>query len=291
MAAMRGLFVTAFGVILAVVVSAQNLSAPEFDVVSIKRNTTTDPRSFETKTTGSQITSTNVSLRALIYRAYDITADTPVLGLPPWAASERYDIIAKAAAPPTQPQSRQMWRALLADRMKFVAHMETREQQVFNLVVVRGDRTLGAGLTRSTLTCNQPSGPPADFLYQMRQTAAQVAAQPRPASPDPRKALITPEATARTLQSCSRISSGNSLVAGSMTMAALANFLTVPVERLVIDKTGLDGPFAIQMLAPSNEEGGSLFTALREQLGLSLEPARVQAPALIVDRIERPTAN
>ena len=278
-------------VVLSTIAVAAQAPPLEFDVVSIKRNTTADPRSFDMRTTGTQITSHNIAVRALVYRAYDITVDTPIIGLPAWASDERYDITANAPLAPTPSQLQQMWRALLADRLKFVAHMETREQPVFNLVVMRADKTLGPGLTRSTLTCNQPAvGPSADFLYQMRQTAALVAAGPRPAS-DARPTSITPDAIARTLQSCSRMSNGNTLVAGSMTMAALANFLTTPAERLVIDRTGLEGAFAIKMLASGNDASDSLFTVVRDQLGLALEPARVPAPALVVDHLERPSEN
>jgi uncharacterized protein (TIGR03435 family) len=37
--------------------------------------------------------------------------------------------------------------------------------------------------------------------------------------------------------------------------------------------------------------GPSLFTALTEQLGLSLRPETVSSPVLIIDNIEKPTPN
>src|SRR5262245_37734994 len=68
----------------------------------------------------------------------------------------------------------------------------------------------------------------------------------------------------------------------------------------VIDETGLSGTYDIKLQwTPQLNAGGnpadpevSLFTALREQLGLRLEPARVRVDVVVVDRIARvPTAN
>ena len=56
--------------------------------------------------------------------------------------------------------------------------------------------------------------------------------------------------------------------------------------REVIDKTGLAGDYEFT-LDTTNDV--SVFTALREQLGLKLEPERSAVPIVVVDRIERPT--
>ena len=70
-------------------------------------------------------------------------------------------------------------------------------------------------------------------------------------------------------------------------MRQLATNLSVPLERLVIDKTGLTERFAFNLawtpermptgtppsgIPPIDPNGPSLFTALQEQLGLKLEP-------------------
>jgi len=76
--------------------------------------------------------------------------------------------------------------------------------------------------------------------------------------------------------------------------------LTRTVGSPVIDETGLSGTYDIKLQwTPQLNAGGntgepevSVFTALREQLGLRLEPARVSVDVVVVDRIARvPTEN
>jgi uncharacterized protein (TIGR03435 family) len=72
------------------------------------------------------------------------------------------------------------------------------------------------------------------------------------------------------------------------------------VGRHVIDKTGLAGNYAIQLTytpdIPPNRgtdvpDDISIFTALVEQLGLRLEPAKAMIDTIVVDRVEKPTEN
>ena len=69
-------------------------------------------------------------------------------------------------------------------------------------------------------------------------------------------------------------------------MSRLAGNLRSRAGRDVIDETGLPGDYEVLL-----EFGGdvSIFTALREQVGLTLEPGRSPLPVLIVDHIEPPT--
>jgi uncharacterized protein (TIGR03435 family) len=89
------------------------------------------------------------------------------------------------------------------------------------------------------------------------------------------------------------------------TMTALAAELQrVEMDRPVLDQTGLRGEFNFTLTAtsakpffagetpdPSENAPPGLFTAIQEQLGLKLEPARASVECLVLDRVERPSAN
>ena len=47
-----------------------------------------------------------------------------------------------------------MWRALLIDRFKLVAHLEKRTRPAYDLVLARAGSKLGPGLTRVAIDCD-----------------------------------------------------------------------------------------------------------------------------------------
>jgi uncharacterized protein (TIGR03435 family) len=69
------------------------------------------------------------------------------------------------------------------------------------------------------------------------------------------------------------------------------------LSRTVVDKTGLTGNFDIDLKwTPDDQQGTpdagpTLFTALEEQLGLKLVPAKGPVDTFVVDHVERPTEN
>ncbi len=89
-------------------------------------------------------------------------------------------------------------------------------------------------------------------------------------------------------------------------MSELIDTLSTLTGRVIVDKTGLTGRFDIHLqwspdttLAVPPESGvdadspagATLFTALREQLGLQLESKKGPVPFLVIDAAERPVAN
>jgi uncharacterized protein (TIGR03435 family) len=86
-------------------------------------------------------------------------------------------------------------------------------------------------------------------------------------------------------------------------MSTLAEVLGSVVGGAVADRTGLDGSFDLELrwspefdaLSQAEPVGSSdapsIFTAVREQLGLKLEPGRVPATIVVIDRAERPAEN
>ena len=230
-----------------------------FEVASVKPNNSGEQSSGTEWQRSGALNATNLTLRSLIARAYEVR-EFQVNG-PDWLAASRFDIAARA--PEGTPDSSRpvMLRTLLAERFKLAAHFETREQQpVYALVLLRTDGRLGPQLKKSPLVCSG-SAPSGGFCGVNTSVG----------------------------------NTGGRIIGGGLTMdrvaAALANFA---VDQTVIDRTGLDGAFDFELLfsrLPSNArpDAPSIFTAVQEQLGLKLEPARGPVQFLVIDSIQRPT--
>ena len=247
-----------------------------FEVASIKRNVSGDSGASIRVQPGGQITVTNNSLYNLIRNAYGTQRFEMVPGanLPSWIDSDRWDILAKAPADAPQVQEAMQFRlrSLLEDRFKLVARREMREMPIYELVVARSDRQLGPQIKQSGDEC-----------------AAQGRARQAGTTPPP----MPPGGFCGTR-------TGNGTV--SMKGVELSNFvrnLGGMTGRFVIDKTGLTGPYDLDLQwtpdpapgagASVQGDGVSLFAAMQEQLGLKLEAKRAPIEVLVIDSAERPT--
>jgi len=91
---------------------------------------------------------------------------------------------------------------------------------------------------------------------------------------------------------------GGKIEAVGAQLTSLPWMLNAEVGRPVVDKTGLTGKYDFKLeyvpaaRAAADETGGpSIFTALQEQLGLKLEPAKEPMDVLVIDSIEQPAEN
>lgn len=251
-------------------VPAPQDARPRFDAASVKPNVSKEPGMMRRPSPG-RVLYGNAPIHALVQEAYSTRPDR-IFGYPDWVERERFDVTA-TYSPDRQRQVRQMLQALLEERFSLRVHREMRELPVYELVRARADGQLGPGLRASTVDC----APGADKRSPCRL--------------DIRSGLIRGVGTGW----------GN-----GETLA-----LNIGVwDRPIIDKTGLSGAFDIDLewtpdpaqarstdgaaraaaaVAATPGERVSIFTALQEQLGLKLQPARASLEVLIVDRLERPT--
>ena len=88
------------------------------------------------------------------------------------------------------------------------------------------------------------------------------------------------------------------LIAGNgRSIGELVALLSRMVSAPVVDETKLTGVYDLELewtaqLNASAEQDLSIFTALREQLGLQLDPIRAQVDTIVVEGLrEQPTAD
>jgi uncharacterized protein (TIGR03435 family) len=253
-------------------------TGPRFEVASVKANHSGDRRTSMRVLPGGRIEATNRTLRLLIKNAYQLQ-DVQIAGGPDWLDDARFDISAKAEGNPTQVEIQLMLRTLLVERFKLATHTEPRELQIYSLGLVRSGGTLGPQLRASETGCldRLPNAPPLK------------PSEPPPADQAPR---------------CGFREGIGTMVARGVTMAQLAEDLTGYVSRPVLDRTGLRGTFDLTLnwtpdqVPPPGEPSTvspsvdlnvpSIFTAVREQLGLKLESTKGPVDVLVINRAEKP---
>ncbi|MGA1982576.1 MAG: TIGR03435 family protein [Acidobacteriaceae bacterium] len=234
---------------------------PPYDVVSIKlHNSANEPMdqiSASMSIHDDVFTATNIPLKNILEFAYDVKEDL-IFGLSGPVDSARFDIEAKVLANDagtypklTDTQLEAMIIPLLADRFHLKAHLQPKTQPIYELVVLHGEPK-----------------------FKLAQT-------------DEHNSSVNMSAS----------NNDNVLTAKGASMADLAAALSDEAHRLVVDKTGLTGTADLTLKWTSDEaadQGGtvvSIFTAVEEQLGLKLQPAKGPVDTLVVDHAEMPSAN
>lgn len=231
---------------------------PTFDVASVKPSQTTGNGSGISNNPG-RVSTTNTTLAQLIQ--YCLPAqDYQVVGGPGWIQDARFDIVATTtqtdadAKDPAEriARIRARLRHLLEDRFQLQLREEQREMEVYELGVEKTGVRMKTAELRGNVSMN---GGPA----------------------------------------------GSTMSGKGMSMSRLADILSGVAKRPVIDATGLSEAYDLELKystemaasdsssTPSNYP--SLFTALKEQLGLHLSSRKGSAPVWVVVRAEKPTEN
>jgi len=262
---MKTLLATIAALCAAGAVLAQQPLAPSFDAVSIKANRSGEQGGSSRGQPGRYV-GVNVTLMRLVRLAYRPVEEFD--GGPEWKEKDRFDIEAVSGASPSQPQMLAMMRTLLADRFKLRVHTETRALPVYELSLARSDGRLGAALTRVADVCPPPAAP----------------------------GTPAPAAGSGPAIRCG-FQLGDGLLKGMGTLPNIASELVV-AGRHAVDRTGLTGVYSIELRwSPDNVPGlpadapPEIFTAVREQLGLRLQPATAPTEVVVIDSAERPEEN
>ena len=268
----------------------QTSSAARFEVASIKPNTTDAPATSrfplgpgDAYVAGTLFAATNQPLINFVRFAFG-RSQGELLRLPAWIYDERFDIQGRATGEPTKDDMRLMVRALLAERFKLAWHLEPHDEAVLELVMTK-------------------PGAPGPQLT--RHGAEQSCGADATASGD-RSFDAIPCGSAGLVSTSTR---GHARLAGraeplARLAAVLSNNGFASVDRVVIDRTGLAGNFDFTVewavpisppdsasRPPADDSGPPIDVALRRQLGLTLRPATAPVDTLVIDHIERPSAN
>jgi bla regulator protein blaR1 len=226
--------------------------------------------------------------------AYKLNADQCKIlrdSLPKWATgdpfsrtAESYSIQAKSEIPnPTKDQLRLMMQSLLAERFHLQVHFEMKDMPVLALSLQK-PAVLGPKLLP------HEKGPPCDAVATISAekvpsffpiTCGDYSIRPGPTG-------------------------GRMVLWGSRntTMDLLAAHLNDrgDIGKPVVDRSGLNGRFDFTMQwtmeylpvstpVPPDTPVTTFLEALKDQLGMKLEPTRAAMKVLVVDSLERPTEN
>jgi uncharacterized protein (TIGR03435 family) len=271
---------------------------PAFEVASVKRVVGDRRNGSMPMPRIDRFSTTSATLRLLIQSAYRrrLSENRIIVNGPRWIDSEDFDIDAKIEdgagtvetlylpdGKGSPGLANLMLRALLEERFKLTVHEETRDMPIYALTLARKDRRLGPKLIKSDVDCGRVM---AERIHALEKTGD-----------------FPPLLPGQVFQCASGGPPGR-LFGNNVSMQSLSDVLTSsvnrgadsPVTRPVMDRTGLEGNFNLTLeWAPdairAEARGVSIFTALQEQLGLKLEPARGLVDVIVIDHVELPTSD
>jgi uncharacterized protein (TIGR03435 family) len=278
-----------------------------FDSVTVTQNSSPPPYRVASSfplgpgdvyvNTGGTFRARNFPVFTYISFAYKVTENqrqSLSSQLPKWAFTDRFDIEAKAQGSPTKDQMRLMVQTLLADRFRLSVHYEMRDVPVFALVLDQPGK-LGPLLQKhpEDVACPTtpwapspaPMGPPQFVDARFPENCGGIVD-------------MAPSGPGRVRRGARNVSLD--LVASSMTSGEGSE-----IDRPVLNETGLTGTYDVAIeFAPDagatpaasggsqrDSSGPSYLDALRDQMGLRLEPRTGAVTFIVIDYIEAPPAN
>jgi uncharacterized protein (TIGR03435 family) len=291
--------------LLSSVLFAQSSADLFFETASVKSNGTEAPGTTlfplgpgdAYAANGGRFRATNQPLITYVRFAYRL-GPSDLLDLPRWVYDERFDIEARANGESTKDQMRSMMRSLLKDRFKLRVHTVQQTQAVFDLELAKPGHT-GSQLRahRTDEDCASPIEP---------QLTTPSPSQPARRSPS---IFQLPSLPCGSIGFATIGTPGGNrwrIVGNGEPMNRIAETLKNPatgIDRPIRDRTGLNGTFdlslewsAVPDTAPEpttlqDDMPPRFLEALKSQLGLTLKSTRGPVDILVVDQVERPTAN
>ncbi|HEY2382630.1 MAG TPA: TIGR03435 family protein [Terriglobia bacterium] len=201
----------------------------------------------------------NMTLKGMILEAYHLLPHQ-VVGAPDWLDRDEFEVDARSGDPASPEELRLMLQGLIRERFGFSFHRDTRQMNVYALIVDKGGPKIRPLPDSSE---ERPAVFP-DFRGDLQDLADLIGAQFSIPSPGPSTDPTKP------------------LVGGGP-------------PAPVVDFTGLHGVYEIHLdLKP--EATGDMFTSwqrfLQDRCGLRLENRKSPVPVLVVDSAARtPTPN
>ena len=245
------------------------ITAPPLDVVSVKQNNIDDPQNGQLGLRADGIYTTNTSLRFMMDVAFRRKfSKEHIVGVPEWWQTDRFDVVGKVAEadlPKLHGLNREQYEAMrsgllleaLTDRFHLKTHVEEREGPVYALIVAKG------GPKMKKVSEEAPRDLPGGS-FSLTAIHGKI------------EGHLVPM---------------HRLVEALMSEGQL--------DRVVVDRTGLTGVYDLDLeWLPDQAEPNSpdtnlpsLLTAIQEQLGLKLGPAKGPIKTLVVDHVEKPASN
>jgi uncharacterized protein (TIGR03435 family) len=278
------LLLVVLGIAISYGLFAQTETRPAFQAASIKKGLSNLPRQMIVRPEpGGILRAENATLLLLIQNAYRLQA-FQVVGGPDWINTEGYNIEAKPDGPVDREQMWKMAQTLLAERFHLALHRETRDVAGYALIAAKGG----------------PKLPPTKEGACTAAPADLPVRPPEPGMPGPCGRLMI-----------NMSPNGLRVSGGRVRMAELVRILGVVSGRPVLDRTGAGGEFDVAltftpdditmglpgaggppaMRPQTDPEKPNLLAALQEQLGLKLTAAKAPVEVVVIDHVERPTAN